>query len=192
MKLRSVLTAAVLAFTSLLATTVETADADPRSVLLIYGEARLMPGIVAIDRAIRRTFEAASSEPIRFYTEYIDLSWLAGDRNRHDLLRLLGRKYAASHLDLILVCGDGAARLVLRQRALLFRDVPVVFCRPVSTALGTLPPDVTGVSMPPPWAATLELVLRLHPGVERVVLVGGAGDSDRGFEAHAREAFSPY
>jgi PAS domain S-box-containing protein len=179
---------------SLLATMAASAGAAPRSVLLIYGEARLVPAIVAIDRGLRSTLEAGSRDPIRFYTEYIDLSWLAGDGNERDLLRLLGRKYAASHLDLIVVCGDGVSRLILRERAALFPDVPVVFCRPAFTALGQprLPPGVTGVSMPLPWAATLDIVWRLHPDIERVVFVGGAGDSDRGLEAQAREAFSGY
>jgi PAS domain S-box-containing protein len=180
--------------TSLVVTATETAGADARSVLLIYGEARLVPAVISLDQGLRRTLEAGSPEPLRFYTEYIDLSWLANQGNEHDLLRLLARKYAASRLDLIVVCGDGMTRLILRERAAAFPEVPIVFCQPVSSALGQprLPPGVTGVSMVLPWAATLELVLRLHPDTERVVFVGGAGDSDRGLEAQAREAFSGY
>ncbi|HSF05921.1 MAG TPA: PAS domain S-box protein [Methylomirabilota bacterium] len=178
--------------TTLVAAATETAGADARSVLLIYGEARLVPAVVSLDQELRRTLEAGSKEPLRFYTEYIDLSWLANQGNEH-LLRLLARKYAASRLDLIVVCGNSMTRLILRERVALFPDVPVVFCRLASTALQPpLPPGVTGVSMPPPWAATLELVRRLHSDTERVVFVGGAGDSDRGLEAQAREAFSGY
>jgi PAS domain S-box-containing protein len=66
-----------------------------------------------------------------------------------------------------------------------------VLCRPASTPLAEfLPPDVAGVSMPVPWAATLDLVLRLQPDVERVAFIGGVGDSDRRLVADARPALS--
>jgi PAS domain S-box-containing protein len=179
---------------SLLATGPQSAGAEPRSVLLIYGEARLLPAIISLDQGLRQTFEAGSPDPIRFYTEYVDFSWLAANGTERDLLQLLARKYATTRLDLIVVCGDGATRLVLRERAALLPAVPLVYCRLTPTALkpSPLPPGVTGVSMPLPWAATLELVLRLHPDVERIVFVGGAGDSDRVLEVQAREAFAPY
>jgi PAS domain S-box-containing protein len=188
------LTLVLVCALSLLATSQQSAGAEPRSVLLIYGEARLVPAVVSVDQGLRQTFEAGSPEPIRFYTEYVDFSWLAANGTERDLLQLLARKYAATRVDLIVVCGDGAARLLLRERATLLPAVPLVYCRltPTAPEPSALPPGVTGVAMPLPWAATLELVLRLHPDVERIVFVGGAGDSDRVLEVQAREAFAPY
>src|SRR5690349_2293155 len=52
--------------------------ADEKTVLVIYAETRLVPVVAIIDQAIRSTLQSSSPGPIRFYTEYLDLSWFAG------------------------------------------------------------------------------------------------------------------
>ena len=166
--------------------------ADDKTVLLIYAGARLFPAVITIDQAIRSTLQSGSTAPLQFYTEYLDLSWF--ESHEPQMRRLLQQKYAGRKIDVVVPCFDSAIRFVLKERAVLFPGVPVVFCAAEDEGIrgAPLPPDVTGVTLLLEWAAVLELALELHPGTQRISFVGGTGPSDRVREARAREAFSKY
>ena len=120
--------------------------ADDKTVLLIYAEARLIPAIITADQTIRSTIQSRSPSPVRFYTEYLDLSWFPSERQERQLTRLMKHKYAGLKVDLIMACGDAALRFALRERAVLFPNVPIVFCGAEHGSIREvrLPPDVTG------------------------------------------------
>src|SRR2546422_11695660 len=73
--------------TSVVAPVAATA-ADDKTVLLIYAEARLLPAIVTADHAIRSTIQSRWPSPVRFYTEYLDLSWFPTKGQERQLGRL--------------------------------------------------------------------------------------------------------
>ena len=168
--------------------------ADDKTVLLIYAEARLIPAIITADQTIRSTIQSRSPSPVRFYTEYLDLSWFPSERQERQLTRLMKHKYAGLKVDLIMACGDAALRFALRERAVLFPNVPIVFCGAEHGSIREvrLPPDVTGVTMLVDWAAGVEVALRLEPRTQRIVFVGGTGPIERVWEGLARQAFSKY
>ncbi|PYN60053.1 MAG: hypothetical protein DMD90_27285, partial [Candidatus Rokuibacteriota bacterium] len=126
-----------------------TAAADDKTILLIYAEARLIPAIVTADQAIRSTIQSRWPSPVRFYTEYLDLSWFPTEGQERQLGRLMKQKYAGRNIDLVMACGDAALRFALRERASLFPDVPIVFCAGEYESIrdARLAPDVTGVTM---------------------------------------------
>ena len=170
------------------------ARADPpRSILLIYADPRLLPAIVTVDQTLRGTIESGLGAPARFYSEYLDVSWFP-EGQEADIGHVIRRKYAGTMFDLVIPCGESALRFALRERDELFPGVPVVFCLVEDRPLGDvrLPPDVTGVTMFRDWAATIDLILRLHPRTREIVLVGGSGPVEQGWEALARQAFARY
>src|SRR5262247_2226027 len=59
------------------------AATEPRSVLLIYADPRLTPGVVAIDETLRAAIESGVGEPVQFYTEYLDLAWFPRGQERY-------------------------------------------------------------------------------------------------------------
>src|SRR5206468_625087 len=95
---------------------------------------------------------------------------------------------------LVMACGDVALRFALRERAVLFPEVPIVFCGGEHGSIRDLrlPPNVTGVTMLADWAAGVELALRLEPRTQRVVFVGGTGPTELVWEGLARQAFSKF
>jgi PAS domain S-box-containing protein len=167
--------------------------AEPPAVLLIYADPRLLPAVVTMDQTLRATIEAGLGSPVRFYTEYLDLSWFPEGQERH-VGHTIEQKYVGRRFDLVVPCGESALRFALRQRDALFPGAPIVFCTVEDARLDgmRLPPDVTGVTMFRDWAAGLALILQLHPRTRRIVFVSGAGPVETGWEQLARAAFVRY
>jgi signal transduction histidine kinase len=152
-----------------------------RRVLLLYGEPRLTPAVVAVDTVIRSTVEARSPVPVAFYTEYLDTNLFDGDLAQPELRALLRRKYATRPLDLIIAAGSRPLRMALHNRSELFSGAPIVFVSvdPRAAADLRLEGDVTGTWLQMGWAQTLDLARRLQPETRRAVVVGGASPTDR-------------
>jgi signal transduction histidine kinase len=158
-------------------------------VLLLYGEPRLTPAIVAVDAAIRSTIESRLRGPISFYTEYLDLNLFDGDVPQPELRALLRRKYATRPIDLIMAGGSRPLRVALHNRRDLFSSAPVVFVAvdPKAAADLRLEADVTGTWLHMGWTETVDLARRLQPGTRRAVVVGGTSPSDRVWLDQARQ-----
>jgi len=177
------------------ATTTAAEDhARAKTVLLLYGESRLLPSIVLVDEAVRAALTARSPTPVHFHTEYLEsLNGAAGASFEPELARLLDKKYARLKPDVI-IAGRGAARFVLERRTAIFPNVPVVLFGFERAALPTsdLGAGIVGVFASPDWVATLELALAIHPDTRRVIVVHGAAPIDRSWEAQARRDLAVY
>jgi len=176
---------------ALVASQAATAD-DEKVVLLVYGEARLVPAILRMDDAIRSTFASRPAGRLRFFTEYLDESWF--EAQQPQIRRVLAAKYAGRRIDLVMPCGYPAASATLGDLVALFPGIPVVFCGVEDEVIrGSAPaPNVTGVTMVRDWRATVELALRLHPATRHLVFVSGSGAAERGTEDLARRALARY
>ena len=128
-----------------------------RRILLLYGEPRLTPAIVAQDAILRSMLTDRSSVPVTFYTEYLDLNFFDGTVPLPELRELLRRKYQTRPIDLIVTGGSRVLRIALHNRADLFSNAPVVFLAvdPTAAADLRLGPDVTGTWLHMGWADTL-------------------------------------
>src|SRR5262249_60261829 len=100
----------------------------PKTVLVLFEETRALAAVAETDDAIRSTLQRGSTAPIRLYTEYLGLSWFPGEARELALRDLLQKTYAARRPDVVVVWGSGGLDFVLRHRADMFEDVPIVFC----------------------------------------------------------------
>jgi signal transduction histidine kinase/ABC-type uncharacterized transport system substrate-binding protein len=160
-----------------------------RRVLLIYGEPRLTPAIVSVDTILRSTISSRSPVPVTFYTEYLDLNLFDGDAPIAELRELLRRKYEHRPIDLIVVGGSRPLRIVLRNRADLFTNAPVVFVGLDPLASADLHPqaDITGTWLRLGFRETLEAARRLQPGIRRALVVSGISPVERVWMEEARQ-----
>src|SRR5208282_5950448 len=89
--------------------------------------------------------------------------------------------------DVIVASGDTGLAFLLKNRAQLFPGTPVVALG--STSLQSpdpLPIDVVGRPVELDSTQTIELAFRLHPNARHLVLVTGASEWDRRWEARLR------
>jgi signal transduction histidine kinase/ABC-type uncharacterized transport system substrate-binding protein len=163
-------------------------------VLLLYSEARLTPSVVRADEALRSTLEARSPHPVYFYTEFLDLNSFRGAELQDELVKLLRVKYRQRPIDLIVAQGQLTVPFVLKNRADLFSNPPVVFLAVERSAFSDLRPDstITGTWRERGWRETFELARRLHPEMRRAVVVVGASVAERLWADAARKQLAAY
>jgi PAS domain S-box-containing protein len=89
----------------------------------------------------------------------------------------------------IITVGPTPLKFVQEVRQSAFPGVPVVFCLPIGVAPSApaLGPDFTGVESDLQAAETLKIALRLQPGTEHVVVVGGVSGWDKHEQAGLRQ-----
>ena len=164
------------------------------NVLLLYASPRLTPAQIALDEAFRSTLTSRLSDPVYFYTEYLDLTLFTGDEPRPELRALLRQKYGRVKLDLVVALGSRALRFAVQNRADLFPGAPIVFASVDRAAVADLKldDDVTGLWLNIDWAGTLDAALRLQPDTRRAVVITGTAATDRVWQAAARRQLAPY
>ncbi len=149
-----------------------------RRVLVLYSDERLLPANIIADEAIRATFAAESSNRIEFHSEFLDVSRFPGEAQQQRERDFLREKYRERPPDLVIAGGGPALEFLLKYRAALFADVPIVHC-----AVEALPkemPDakIAGIPMLRAAASTLELALSLQPDTRNVAVVAGSTPQD--------------
>ncbi len=120
---------------------------------------------------VRQSLDALSD--ISLAIEHLDLRRNAGAQYELEVAAFLKTKYRDKHKDLIIVSDDAALDFLLKVRAELFADVPVVFC-----GINNFTPQrvqgqdrITGVNETVSVAQTLDLALRLFPATGQVFAV---------------------
>ncbi len=159
----------------------ETSSSKPlRRVLVIYSDERLLPANVIADEAIRASFAAESSNRIEFHSEFLDVSRFPGEAQQQRERDFLRDKYHDRPPDLVIAGGGPALEFLLKYRAQLFADVPIVHCSVDAEALPKEMPDakIAGIPIFGSAASTLELALSLQPETRNVAVVAGSARQD--------------
>jgi PAS domain S-box-containing protein len=165
------------------------AAGQSKTVLTIYSDERLLPANIAIDTALRDSLALGRDNPPTYLSEFLDFSRFSTpdyDRLLSDFFR---SKYAAQHIDALVASGPLAFQFLLRHQADLFTGIPVVLCgiSRESFQSQTLPPNFVGVPIAIEPLPTLELAVRLQPDAREIVIVTGASEFDRLWEARLRK-----
>ena len=150
------------------------------------------PGFAEIVQAILTGLQK-SPYRIELYDESLDLN-LFPDRVSQDSFREeIIQKYSARKPDVIIAAGPVSLKFIAKLYD-KFQGAPTIFC----TIWGGIPDEVrhgmpfTGVLAQLDAEGTLNAALHLLPGTKHVVVVGGVGKFDEGFEAIAKQSFHNY
>ena len=166
--------------------------AEPRNVLVIYSDNRLLPANLEADQALRDAIVGSEERPVEVFAEFLDRAHFNGDAYEATLAKYLREKYAKRLPDVIVTGGTYALAFITRNRAATFPDAPVVFLGIAVDewqAMQPQPPDILGVPMQFNYVASVAAALRLHPGTKRLVTVTGNSTAfDRESEREMRLA----
>ncbi|HEX2831275.1 MAG TPA: PAS domain S-box protein [Burkholderiales bacterium] len=173
--------AALLLVLSALAANLHAQEAATKRVLLISTGSRLAPGFILVDQQILGALRAPGAPRIEIYAENLDVIRFPAERTRQVFGEYLTAKYAGNPPDLVMLVFVGNLGVTARVLEDIFPGKPVIvagyteesFAR---RAFGT---NVTGFAQRMNPGATLDLMLRLQPGLERIVIIGGTAPIDR-------------
>ena len=162
-----------------------------KHVLVVRAESPDLPsGRIAQD-AIESIVRSSLASPVDFFVETVDTGRFTGAQYERRLADLFTEKYSIRPLDLVVALGGPAVEFVLRERA-LFPGTPLLLGmierRSVAPAMLPREAGVVYVQINP--IETLQLAVRLLPGVRKALVVGGTSPTDRGWMQLVREDLS--
>jgi signal transduction histidine kinase len=130
---------------------------------------------------------------VEFYIESLD-STLFGEKGQRGAESLLVQQYQNYKLDAIVAVGPEAIKFLSRVSGSFLPDVPVVFCGSTEEQAGhpKLDGRFTGSWLKLESEKTVDAILRLFPQTQRVIVVGGTSEFDRGVEAMAKASLRSY
>ncbi len=152
-----------------------------KRVLLIFNEGKDVPGNVVLEGSVRSAMLKATTNRLVFLPEYLDASRYPDAQHFQVFQQYLGKKYADSKPDLIVVFPSRDYRLAADLPDALFPEVPVVFVAvnemEVPETIRKL--GVTGIVQRFDLRGTLGLMSRLQPDTRKVVVVSGVSSVDQ-------------
>lgn len=164
----------------------------PWRVLILYGTQLHIPATAALSEALRSALdEGAAPRLVALYAETLDFLIFDDSQHEPELLALFEKRYRDRHFDLVLAQGAPTLDFAERHADRLWPGTPIVFFTASPDGrVKAIGPRTTGVTMDFDEAGTLRLARRLQPDADRLVLVAGGSEYDRGWwprlEAAAR------
>ena len=142
----------------------------------------------------RSSLYKQSEYKVDLFDESLDTSLFPEKSSQQEILAWYMHKYRDKKPDIIVALGPAPIKFLAESRATFFPDVPIVFC---GSSLDQaehpkLDSHFTGAWMTIDPAKTIEAALRLQPGTNRVVVVGGVAPFDRGVESFVKTALRSY
>jgi PAS domain S-box-containing protein len=173
------------------------ASLPQKRVLVLYGQDKALPAHELVDKAIRSAVKSNQTFAIELFNEYLNLSQFKEPRYRETLARFLGDKYSGTRPDLIITVSATALDFILMYGLRLFPGIPVVACTVLESQVRALEQvglrsRVTGVIVETAIDDIITVARTLIPGTRRIVIVGGASDSDQVYLTPFRHALRQY
>jgi PAS domain S-box-containing protein len=161
-----------------------------KRVLIISTGSRLSPGFTAMDRAILEALGNNPSKPVDTYAENLDILRFPTDRFQRIFSGYLKEKYAEQPPDLIILVFVGNLRVAGTLLSQLFPGTPVIVAGATEEEVRAdqFRSPVSGVAFRVNPRGTLELIFRLQPETQHVVVIGGTAEVDRQVLDRVKEA----
>src|SRR5688572_8786552 len=162
----------------------------PQRVLLLSTGTRLAPGFALAEQPILTALRRLPPGRIEVLGENLDIIPSSEDRARGLLTDYLGAKYSEHPPDLVILVFVGYLQVTVEALRALFPRAAIVVAGFTEAPLRSdqFGPMVGGLAQRTDPHATLDLMLRLHPRVERIVVVGGTAQPDRLLLERVRQA----
>lgn len=152
-----------------------------KRVLMIFSEARDLPGNVLMEQAVREELQSHSTNNIEFFTESLDASRFPDPRHYQLFGDYIRNKYAGQKMDLVMLFMARNLMLAHEMARVLPTNVPSVFVvvndLEIPNPAGNQP--FTGIFQRFDITGTINFIFRLQPDTRRVVVIGGVSDADR-------------
>jgi signal transduction histidine kinase len=156
---------------------------------MLFSGSQFAPGSALVEKSVQQVLQRGP-QTVEFYAEHLDASRFPDERHYRLFREYLQEKYAQNPPDVIVAFLITKFELAGRLPAELFPGIPVV--------LGALTEDevpdegfgnrVTGVVQRIDFQGALELILKLQPDTERIVVIGGTAPLDRRYLGRTEEA----
>jgi signal transduction histidine kinase len=168
-------------------------DGAQKKVLVLYLMRRDGTSAPVAEPIYQQTLTEGLGGQLDYYGEYVDLPRFGTGDYQNALRNFLKEKYKGIKFDVIIAVAD-LRNFLARYGAEIFPDTPVVFSISDDAVYNTpTPPNFTGIVRETDLRGTLDLILRLQPGVKQVFVITGASQAvDKYHEARARRQFSEY
>ena len=161
---------------------------QPQRVLMLHGFNYTFPATTRIGEAARKSLLERSGKKIEVDAEFLDLARAVEPDYEPRLAEFLRQKYARRPPDVIMTLGSAALPFLLKNRASIAPNTPVVFTSIASQgyAESQAPPSVTGIISTFDLRKTLELAESLQPDARELFVIAGSGITDRRWQSIAR------
>ncbi len=153
---------------------------NPKRVLMIFSEARDLPGNISMEQAVREEMRAHSTNEIEFFTESVDASRYPEPQHYANFSDYIRGKYASQKLDLVMMFMARDFMLAHAMTTALSTNIPsvvVVLNDLQVTDRGDRP--FTGIFQRFDIPGTIKFIFRLQPETRRVVVIGGVSAADQ-------------
>jgi signal transduction histidine kinase len=164
----------ILLFAGVVPAVCTAAEPLPRSVLIIDQYGPGLPFSAGISSGIRAAMISGSATQVSVYHEHLEVNRFRGSVYERSLNAHFRVKYRDKQIGVIIAVGPAALEYVLRSRAELWPEVPVIFTfvdKPTIAQL-KLPPDVTGNTLQSQPRDMVTVARTLVPDIKRIALVG--------------------
>ncbi len=157
----------------------------PPRVVVLYSHDRSLPGNERVDQGFRAELEKREGIRVEIFQEYLDVARFPGPERDEAMEAYLRRRYAATPPQALVAVADPALVFFLQRRSSLFPETPLIAVATSTARLKHLKADplVAGVEQSFQIGPTLDAMLKMRPGLRRVVLISGSSESDRPWNA---------
>jgi C4-dicarboxylate-specific signal transduction histidine kinase len=159
-------------------------------VLILHSNQRVTPAAIIVENELRKIVPEALQRPVDVFSEYLDVEWTSTEAFAATQAEFLRQKYERRNVRVIVCSAAQALEFVNRFRDRILPGVPVVHLVLPKDQLErmSLPADFVGRTVDLDPTATFQLALRLQPDARHLVIVLGASERDRVWEARVRKA----
>ncbi len=159
-------------------------------MLILHSNQRPTPAQVVIEDTLRTVVPQGFASPVALFSEYLDDEWTSLEAYGAAEADFLRSKYGQRGIRVIVADALPALQFAAKFRERIFPDVPVVHIAVARDRLEplTLPKNVVGNTENHDPTPTLQLALKLHPNANQLVVIRGAADRDRLWDARVRAA----
>ena len=166
----------------------------PKRVLVLYWYGKdLLPNVL-FEQSFHEVLQKGPIKNVEYYSEYLESNRFEGEAQEQVFRDYLKRRYADRPIDVVVAVTGAPLEFLLKYRADLFPDAPIVFeaiDRPSHQQLAA-GPGMTGVIPASTHKQTLDLALRLHPDTKQVFVISGNLEHDKSLENIARNELADF